>query len=804
MDDRKAGYRYRNVWIPVLLVIILAGLFILPVSAADTATSLGVIPGKSDIASLAFANQPAGYYYFKFDQTNGGGLNALHIASSSSAVTNYGDVTTTTAQSGTFYITETGGRGYQDEAILLVAVKGEIPDNFAINIKSSGYSWTPTGEKDTPPSLSQVTYTSGAVDQTFTKSQFVYGSQTWKPAGNNAPSDYPLYYGQDTSDTTNTFKLMFVDLRAGPLGANGDIDTSTLTDMGAVKVDYTIENLDTVATFNTYAWNDKTTQGKGISWANRLVGTGSSGYTVLGSGYMDRASEFPTAEGSSPVYHAPETNFKADVTSGAAPLTVQFSDTTVQSVKTWTWDFGDNSTSTEKNPQHVYAKEGTYTVALTAANSQGLSATKTQTNMISVTTSSAGSSSAGSTGASYGENWTGGYTDTATGVTYQVNFTANATVGVVPLAVQFSDVSSIPDSTSWSWDFTGDGIAESSAKNPVFVFKKAGDYTVTLAVNTATGHMFNVTMPGYIHVLDMPALDSDVGWISSDPADAGRNSSGPGPQQAGTVTTGTFEFSGVRTGSAGTTQDILIDTSQATATTSGNVVSLTGDSSSWDHVEITFADTPVSKGAVLTGTVKSVQCEMSPVTVPAPALGNPGVTMTLDLARLPDTGASVTSTITSTPGTTEQSAFTAAAAGKGDQLTAIAYTVSFGKSGIANEEEGGIIRDATISMAVSPDWVTKNGGTGRIVILHRSDDGTTTILPTQFTGTDASGNDLFTAVSPTGLSTFALGAVAPAGSSTARSTGAGSPLGTKVAEVLFDSMVVVGVIGGGLLLWKRM
>ena len=112
MDDRKTGYRYRNVWIPVLLVMILAGLFIIPVSAADTGTALGVIPSKSDIANLAFANAGTGAYYFKFDQTNGGGLNALHIASSSSAVENFGEVTTTTSQSGTFYITETGGRGY--------------------------------------------------------------------------------------------------------------------------------------------------------------------------------------------------------------------------------------------------------------------------------------------------------------------------------------------------------------------------------------------------------------------------------------------------------------------------------------------------------------------------------------------------------------------------------------------------------------------------------------------------------------------------------------------------------------------
>jgi len=521
---RNAFFQYRKVWVPVLLVLFLSAVSVLPVAADDTSTSLGVLPGKSDIANLAFANQPAGYYYFKFNQVGGGGLNALHIASSSADLPNYGDVTTTTSQSGTFYITETGGRGYQDEAILLVAVKGDIPSNFAIHIKSSGYSWTPTGEMNTPPTFSQITYRSGAVDQTFTKSHFVYGSQTWKPAGNNDPSDYPLYYGQDTTDTTNLFKLMFVDLKAGPLGSNGDIDVSTLTANGAVKVEYTIENLDTVATFNTYAWNDNTTQGKGISWANRVVGTGCSGYTVLGTNYVDRASEFPTAEGSTPVYHAPETNFTANITTGKAPLVVQFTDTTAQSVKTWSWSFGDGGTSTEKNPVHTYTTAGTYTVALTGTNGQGLSATKTQAGYITVTSSSGSSSSGSSGGGSSGDGSSTGVNGTVE--SNPARFTANVTVGIPPLAVRFTDNSTAQNITRWSWDFTGDGVPDSTDQNPVFVFRQIGTFPVSLTVNTSTGETFTATLPAYIRIIDNPSLDSDVGWISSDSADTSQDSGG--------------------------------------------------------------------------------------------------------------------------------------------------------------------------------------------------------------------------------------------------------------------------------------
>jgi PKD repeat protein len=39
---------------------------------------------------------------------------------------------------------------------------------------------------------------------------------------------------------------------------------------------------------------------------------------------------------------------------------------------TFSWDFGDGSTSTEKDPTHTYAGEGTYTVVLTATNKDGV------------------------------------------------------------------------------------------------------------------------------------------------------------------------------------------------------------------------------------------------------------------------------------------------------------------------------------------------------------------------------------------------------------------------------------------------
>jgi PKD repeat protein len=64
-------------------------------------------------------------------------------------------------------------------------------------------------------------------------------------------------------------------------------------------------------------------------------------------------------------------------------MKVQFTDTSTGNPTSWTWDFGDGTTSTLRHPSHDYTTNGRYTVRLTVRNAGG-SSTTTKTNYIKV------------------------------------------------------------------------------------------------------------------------------------------------------------------------------------------------------------------------------------------------------------------------------------------------------------------------------------------------------------------------------------------------------------------------------------
>jgi len=63
--------------------------------------------------------------------------------------------------------------------------------------------------------------------------------------------------------------------------------------------------------------------------------------------------------------------FSADITTGYAPLTIQFTANTSLAASSWNWSFGDGGTSTDENPAHQYLVPGTYGVSLTIQSVYG-------------------------------------------------------------------------------------------------------------------------------------------------------------------------------------------------------------------------------------------------------------------------------------------------------------------------------------------------------------------------------------------------------------------------------------------------
>jgi len=153
-------------------------------------------------------------------------------------------------------------------------------------------------------------------------------------------------------------------------------------------------------------------------------------------------------------------NFTADTTTGLAPLTVHFHDTSVgQDITGWAWDFNNDGIidSTDQDPVCVYNQPGNYTVNLTVTNALGTNAI-IKKGFITVTS-----------------------------LAPIAGFTANTTYGVAPVAVQFTDTSVGQDIAGWAWDFNGDGIIDSTLQNPTMIYTKPGNYTVNLTVTNSYG-----------------------------------------------------------------------------------------------------------------------------------------------------------------------------------------------------------------------------------------------------------------------------------------------------------------------------
>ncbi len=145
----------------------------------------------------------------------------------------------------------------------------------------------------------------------------------------------------------------------------------------------------------------------------------------------------------------PHASFVPKPDAGCINTTVNF-DNESSSADSYTWTFGDGSTSTDASPSHVYATEGNYTVTLAASNSNTCFNTLTLTDVIHISAPPV--------------------------LEFSSIPDSNTEVILRDATFTFTNLSSGADKYLWNF---GDGGTSQDA-SPTYKYMHTGDFTVTL------------------------------------------------------------------------------------------------------------------------------------------------------------------------------------------------------------------------------------------------------------------------------------------------------------------------------------
>jgi PKD repeat protein len=224
----------------------------------------------------------------------------------------------------------------------------------------------------------------------------------------------------------------------------------------------------------------------GGTYADQAMGIAKdSGANITMTGWT-QSRNFPVKNAFQPAYagpfdafvarimqQPPVANFTGQPLKGLPPLAVQFNDTSTGSPTTWSWLFGDGNTSSVQNPAHIYMSPGNYTVNLTVSNIDG-------------------------------SNTTGKFEYIHVGVPLITDFIADVRSGMIPLTVNFTDMTN-DTPIAWNWSF-GDGSWNNTAQNVTYTYTNAGYYNVSL---NATNDYGSNTTTKYQYILagDIPAAN---------------------------------------------------------------------------------------------------------------------------------------------------------------------------------------------------------------------------------------------------------------------------------------------------------
>ena len=181
-------------------------------------------------------------------------------------------------------------------------------------------------------------------------------------------------YHYETNTVGPTFRVPDLAGILGMVFSPNGADLFVVTNAEALKrVDWATKTLVPGWTFDLTPFDVR--DSRGVELVNDQLYV-SDGADSRPAGPLRFAAFVFSVLGPAPV--APTASFTANPSSGAAPLSVTFDNTSMGSTPmTWAWDFDeDNVTdSTAKDPTHVFNTPDTYTVELRATNSVSSSTT---------------------------------------------------------------------------------------------------------------------------------------------------------------------------------------------------------------------------------------------------------------------------------------------------------------------------------------------------------------------------------------------------------------------------------------------
>ncbi len=164
-------------------------------------------------------------------------------------------------------------------------------------------------------------------------------------------------------------------------------------------------------------------------------------------------------------------DFDKDLNGVCAGKSIKFFNRSSANAVTYLWDFGDGTTSTEREPVHAFPQERNYTIKLTVSDGKGCEQTMTKTNFVTIKN-------------------------------IHVNFTASPTFKTcpdlitnfqlqAPAGMQFKNV---------FWDFGNGNTSDDNNKTPQGVYTRSDSFDVKLIVVDTNNCTDTIFKPDYIIV----------------------------------------------------------------------------------------------------------------------------------------------------------------------------------------------------------------------------------------------------------------------------------------------------------------